>query len=312
MIAFPISVHAIKDVTLFALTLLRTRAQQMDQASSLPQKRLNSDLIYEVVPGDLDQPFFFCGLRRRIAQPGRWTATCALYAVANWAPGREFIEAGSIQELAAGHVRALRQIQPSGPYMLGGYCQWALVAYEMAQQLKGAGEDVSLLFLVDPMAANRVRAPGHKRRASRRDRFRVRLNIMLKGPRSGGLLAWLYNFLPGRTQIYRIKKKIEFQYVRRAILNGKPLRFQRIFDAYWHETGNWFRYYKSSPYEGACRIVLTAAPREVRFDQFGADAQVRSIVCGHADVFHAEAMDQWVPWLTEEIAAARRRQLAVG
>ncbi len=39
-------------------------------------------------------------------------------------------------------------IRPDGPYILGGYCTFGILAYEVAQQLKSAGRDVRLLILV--------------------------------------------------------------------------------------------------------------------------------------------------------------------
>jgi acyl carrier protein len=54
------------------------------------------------------------------------------------------------EEMAAAHLREIRAVQRHGPYRLGGFCNGALVAYEMAQQLLAAGEPVELLLLVDP------------------------------------------------------------------------------------------------------------------------------------------------------------------
>ncbi len=44
-------------------------------------------------------------------------------------------------------------IQPSGPYRLGGFCNGALVVYEMARQLRREGHVVDLLVLVDAIPA---------------------------------------------------------------------------------------------------------------------------------------------------------------
>jgi thioesterase domain-containing protein len=57
---------------------------------------------------------------------------------------------GSIQEEASAYLEEIRQIQPQGPYHLMGYCFGALVVYEIAQQLKQQGEEVSLLVLISP------------------------------------------------------------------------------------------------------------------------------------------------------------------
>jgi len=56
----------------------------------------------------------------------------------------------TIEEMAADHVRQIRQSMHNGPYYLGGYSIGGLIAIEAARQLQAAGETVSLLFLVDP------------------------------------------------------------------------------------------------------------------------------------------------------------------
>ncbi len=58
----------------------------------------------------------------------------------------------SLESMAAEYVTALRDVQPEGPYSLGGICGGGLVAMEVAQQLRAAGQEVDLLILVDPMA----------------------------------------------------------------------------------------------------------------------------------------------------------------
>jgi len=56
----------------------------------------------------------------------------------------------TVEEMAARHVRDLRAHRPQGPYLLGGFCIGALVAYEMACRLSGAGEEVPFVALIDP------------------------------------------------------------------------------------------------------------------------------------------------------------------
>jgi amino acid adenylation domain-containing protein len=56
----------------------------------------------------------------------------------------------TLEEVAAAHVTALRSSQPEGPYLLGGFCNGGLVAYEMARQLHDAGQQVETLQLVNP------------------------------------------------------------------------------------------------------------------------------------------------------------------
>ena len=55
-----------------------------------------------------------------------------------------------IEEMAAHYVEEVRSVQPEGPYYIGGFCSGALVALEMAQQLRRQGQEVPLLALIDP------------------------------------------------------------------------------------------------------------------------------------------------------------------
>ena len=57
----------------------------------------------------------------------------------------------SVEQMAAFNVRAVRKIQPTGPYQLGGIGFGGIVAFEMAQQLRAAGHDVALLAVLDTM-----------------------------------------------------------------------------------------------------------------------------------------------------------------
>ncbi len=57
----------------------------------------------------------------------------------------------TIETMAAAHLKSLRAVQPEGPYLLGGWCNGGLVAYEMARQLYAAGQTADLLVLMDPL-----------------------------------------------------------------------------------------------------------------------------------------------------------------
>ncbi|HET9338033.1 MAG TPA: amino acid adenylation domain-containing protein [Casimicrobiaceae bacterium] len=55
----------------------------------------------------------------------------------------------TIEEMAADRLRAVRAVQPRGPYLVGGHCNGALVAFEMARQLAAAGESVPAVVLIE-------------------------------------------------------------------------------------------------------------------------------------------------------------------
>jgi amino acid adenylation domain-containing protein len=60
----------------------------------------------------------------------------------------------SYEAMAEQHLRTIRDIQPHGPYILGGECNGGLVAYEIARLLEAQGEQVGLLMLLSASAQN--------------------------------------------------------------------------------------------------------------------------------------------------------------
>ncbi len=62
---------------------------------------------------------------------------------------KEIPPLNSLEEIASYYLRAIRTIQPDGPYYFLGASFGGLVAYEMARQLKDSGQRVNLLALLD-------------------------------------------------------------------------------------------------------------------------------------------------------------------
>ncbi|TCP59049.1 amino acid adenylation domain-containing protein [Tumebacillus sp. BK434] len=57
-----------------------------------------------------------------------------------------------MEEIAAEYVAAIRTVQQSGPYRLGGWSLGGSIAFAMAGQLRALGEEVELLALIDARA----------------------------------------------------------------------------------------------------------------------------------------------------------------
>src|SRR5882724_861206 len=55
-----------------------------------------------------------------------------------------------MEDIAACMVKEVREIQPAGPYYLGGLCVGGLMAYEAARQILAQGQEVALLALFEP------------------------------------------------------------------------------------------------------------------------------------------------------------------
>ncbi|SMO68906.1 type I polyketide synthase [Paracoccus laeviglucosivorans] len=80
----------------------------------------------------------------------------------------------SFAEAARDYLAEIRQVQPHGPYLLGGFSGGGLTAYEMARQLREAGEDVAMLVMLDTPLP--MREPLNKK-----DRKLIRIAEMREG-----------------------------------------------------------------------------------------------------------------------------------
>ncbi|RZL85978.1 MAG: amino acid adenylation domain-containing protein [Sphingomonas sp.] len=80
----------------------------------------------------------------------------------------------SLVEVATRLRIRLAGYQPTGPYYIGGWCRWGIVAFELARQLVAAGENVALLVLLD------AERPGWRKfRLALRTRIRTWLRPIL-------------------------------------------------------------------------------------------------------------------------------------
>lgn len=80
----------------------------------------------------------------------------------------------SIPEAASDYLKEIKAVQGEGPYMLGGFSGGGIIAYEIAQQLKAAGEEVAMLVMLDTPLPQR-------RPLSRGDRMRIQLAELKAG-----------------------------------------------------------------------------------------------------------------------------------
>src|SRR6202011_5006412 len=60
----------------------------------------------------------------------------------------------SVESLANHYAEALVKFQPKGPIILGGYCVGAIIALEMANNLRARGREVGPLFVIDGVPEN--------------------------------------------------------------------------------------------------------------------------------------------------------------
>ncbi len=152
----------------------------------------------------------------------------------------------SLVDAAADYVAELRQVQPTGPYLLGGFSGGGLTAWEMSRQLEAQGDVVSILVLLDtPLPLRPKLAP--------QDKALIKLaQLRAEGP---GFLA---DWAKARWDWERQKRKaqdtgtIEAQFhnagieaaFRQAIADfslprreGKTVLFRPPLDKHWRVSG---------------------------------------------------------------------------
>jgi len=63
----------------------------------------------------------------------------------------------SVEDMAAHYVKEMRELQPVGPYFIGGRSLGGAIAFEMARQLRAEGQEIALLALLDTYPAQPAR-----------------------------------------------------------------------------------------------------------------------------------------------------------
>jgi phthiocerol/phenolphthiocerol synthesis type-I polyketide synthase E len=110
-----------------------------------------------------------------------------------------------IEEMAALYVEEIQQVQPRGPYFLGGYSVGGIVAFEVAQQLIAKGEQVAMLALLDTIDRSKIDVDSNWARFSYQSQrlwFRL-MNFLLLGVKEKReFLVEKWNVLRSRTTIW--------------------------------------------------------------------------------------------------------------
>jgi thioesterase domain-containing protein len=203
------------------------------------------------VPGAADMPLQYRALARRLSG-------VAVYAFEYRGFARRALPDQTVAAIARRNVRAMRGVDPVGPYRLLGYSFGGVVALTMARQLTKAGHAVELLALLEPglgpagdsrsararAFAGRVDArsveafPGHD--------LGARLRRMRRVTYAGGRLA---------------RRHLEASTAGLVARSGLSQR-----EVFWQFHSRMLRAHRPKPYGG--RTVVLASPKY--FEDFGA------------------------------------------
>lgn len=89
----------------------------------------------------------------------------------------------SIERMAEHYLSDIRNVDPEGPYLVGGRSLGGLVAFEMAQQLYRQGQEVALLALFDTYRPGSQRIYRDSRSIRERSRFDFHVNNLRRAGR---------------------------------------------------------------------------------------------------------------------------------
>ncbi len=76
-----------------------------------------------------------------------------------------------VEDMAAHYIQEIREVQPEGPYYLGGWSLGGTVAFEMARQLQAGSQKVAFLALVDTYHSSGNRSAPHPPKIGASPRF---------------------------------------------------------------------------------------------------------------------------------------------
>jgi len=119
----------------------------------LREERSASPWLVEVQPGDPSRPpFFFVQERMGYRHLGAELGPQQPVYVVRYDNLYKDRTERSLRDIAAELAEKVREVQPHGPYFLGGTCLAGWVAFSIASELLRQGEEVELLAIFDSFA----------------------------------------------------------------------------------------------------------------------------------------------------------------
>lgn len=167
-----------------------------------------------------------------------------------------------VEEMAAHYLKEIRELQPCGPYFIGGRSFGGIVAFEMACQLRALGQEVALLALLDSYPVGHQKLSPEAGALSRKTARAIqRIKTHLSNLRGLSLQEKLH-YLAGKAQYapVRIKSKLWRTIYRSYKKLGRdvPSAFRNV------EEFNWLAAHEFVPRLYGGRLTLFWASKDLR------------------------------------------------
>ncbi len=177
---------------------------------------------------------------------------------------------GTVEETAAAYLQVLREHQPSGPYHLAGYSFGGLIAYEMACQFRGMGEEIAFCGLFDTVnPAIDLREYGILERAE------IYWNSQKQQTRRARIVQILQRLGNGIATHWRVKHEIRVARKTRKSEPHSDVRMLKVRNAHWQAMVR----YRPRSFDGKVTLfsVLAVDDKFEIPDDYGWTAMVRSL-----------------------------------
>jgi natural product biosynthesis luciferase-like monooxygenase protein len=156
-----------------------------------------------------------------------------------------------LEDLGKYVVEAILEYQPQGPYSIGGWCLYGVLAYEAARQLTEQGHEVELLTLIDSPNVNYGRSLSAVAQVQMRtQKWLFHLSNLAKSSPSEMLRYTKDRLNIARGKMLRRRERVAFE----MGLQDEDIRLMDIDPILFYAATN----YEPAPYEGRVLMVQAA------------------------------------------------------
>ena len=320
-VAMVLEVEKAFDVKISAQSIWETPRLQdlaalIDEARFKPDELGNSSIVHPMLTTGDDRAIFLSGIGFNPTDKIAQQLGCSLYGLSQWAHGIGFVKADTITDLARAQVAEIRRIQPEGPYRLAGYSLGGLIVLEIAQQIREAGDEVELLFLLDPMMppyyqlGNNVAvecAPAYVPTPASVI-LRTYMHKIRRNPRQG--LREFWSRIVIRNQLWQwLSFRLVDLHGRKPNAVTRWLLPKHRWPAFWYAARRIANTYVARPFDGRCVAVFHT--KDDRWKVWSVLAtgstEFRQVESTHLGMFLEPALSAWMQILARALGPGANR-----
>lgn len=247
--------------------LIDAREATPEQSSIISLRQIGSSPAFFMIPGGARTAVSLMGLSMNIALGHK------LYAFEYPGMGGFLEPMDKVSDLAAFFISKMKEVQPNGPYHLGGPCLGGVIVFEMAHQLRNNGDEVGLIALIDSTP------PGvdYSEDMDANNRLNYLYERMINSIKNGNFLQLIL------TVFYRFKRnrlylKLRYKYKHAQRLNSQTPQQKWLGHRLDEQSWNVFeklqiakKSYQSIPFFGNAIVILNSAAKGTVREKIWAD-----------------------------------------